>query len=243
MASQMTISGQDLNERPITRPGEILEAVPGLAVVAHADGGKANQYYLRGYNLDHGTDLAIFVDDMPINLPTHAHGQGYADLNWLMPETVNGLDVRKGPYFADVGDFATAGSLFINLKDSVDKNIVPATAGSFGDPRPRRAGGRPSPSGPIRRRPGSAVDRREEDILGRRSRPKWRRGCRAGRGSDGRRSMMSRWTGRFRRSAAFSTNARRALREDLLAGDTISIMATTRSPLRCRTEIEFCLRR
>jgi outer membrane receptor protein involved in Fe transport len=132
MASQMTISGQDLNARPITRPGEILEAAPGLAVVMHADGGKANQYYLRGYNLDHGTDLAIFVDDMPINLPTHAHGQGYADLNWLMPETVNGLDIRKGPYFADVGDFATAGSLFIELRDSVDRKLVEATTGSFG---------------------------------------------------------------------------------------------------------------
>jgi outer membrane receptor protein involved in Fe transport len=132
MASQMTVSGQDLNNRPVVRPGEILEAAPGLAVVDHSDGGKANQYYLRGYNLDHGTDLAIFVDDMPINLPTHAHGQGYADLNWLMPQTVNGLNIRKGPYFADVGDFATAGSLFVNLRDSVDKNIVEATTGSFG---------------------------------------------------------------------------------------------------------------
>jgi TonB dependent receptor/TonB-dependent Receptor Plug Domain len=132
MASQMTVSGQDLNARPATRPGEILEAAPGLAVVMHADGGKANQYYLRGYNLDHGTDLAIFVDDMPINLPSNVHGQGYADLNWLMPETVNGLDIRKGPYFADVGDFATAGSLFINLRDSVERNVVSATVGSFG---------------------------------------------------------------------------------------------------------------
>ena len=132
MASQMTISGQDLNDRPVTRPGEILEAVPGLAVVMHADGGKANQYYLRGYNLDHGTDMATFVDDMPINLPTHAHGQGYTDLNWLMPETVNSLDIRKGPYFADVGDFATAGALSINLRDSVPQNIVQATTGSFG---------------------------------------------------------------------------------------------------------------
>ncbi len=132
MASQMTVSGRDLNARAVTQPAQILEAAPGLAVIAHADGGKANQYYLRGYNLDHGTDFAVFVDDMPINLPTHAHGQGYADLNWLMPETVNSLDVRKGPYFADVGDFATAGSLFLNLRDSVDKNIVSATVGSFG---------------------------------------------------------------------------------------------------------------
>jgi outer membrane receptor protein involved in Fe transport len=131
-ASQMTVSGQDLNNRPVTRPGEILEAAPGLAVVDHADGGKANQYYLRGYNLDHGTDLAIFVDDMPINLPTHAHGQGYADLNWLMPETVSSLDIRKGPYFADVGDFATAGTLAVNLLDSVDQKIAEATTGSFG---------------------------------------------------------------------------------------------------------------
>ncbi len=131
MASQMTVSGQDLDERAVTRPGEILEAAPGLAVVSHADGGKANQYYLRGYNLDHGTDFAVFVDDMPINLPTHAHGQGYADLNWLMPETVSSLDIRKGPYFADVGDFASAGSLFLNLRDSVDKKIVEATVGSF----------------------------------------------------------------------------------------------------------------
>ncbi len=132
LASQMTVTGQDLNARPVTRPGEILEAAPGLAVVMHADGGKANQYYLRGYNLDHGTDMATFVDDMPINLPTHAHGQGYTDLNWLMPETVGSLDIRKGPYFADVGGFASAGTLAINLRDSVDKTIVQETYGSFG---------------------------------------------------------------------------------------------------------------
>jgi hypothetical protein len=131
MASQMTIPGRELNGRAVTRPGEILEAAPGLAVISHADGGKANQYYLRGYNLDHGTDFAVFVDDMPINLPTHAHGQGYADLNWLMPKTVQSLDVRKGPYFADVGDFANAGAAFLNLRDSVDKTIVSVTAGSF----------------------------------------------------------------------------------------------------------------
>ena len=101
----------------------MLEAAPGLAVVVHADAGKANQYYLRGWNLDHGTDLAIFVDDIPINLPTNVHGQGYADLNFLIPETVNGLDLRKGPYFADVGDFSNAGTLKIGLRDSVDKNI------------------------------------------------------------------------------------------------------------------------
>jgi len=94
-----------LNERPVTRPGEVLEAAPGLIVTQHSGEGKANQYFLRGYNLDHGTDMAITVDDMPVNMRTHAHGQGYADLNWLMPETINALAVRKGPYFADEGDF------------------------------------------------------------------------------------------------------------------------------------------
>ena len=120
MASQMTVSGEDLNARPITRPGEIVEAAPGVMAIMHADGGKANQYYLRGWNLDHGTDLATFVDDMPINLPTHAHGQGYTDLNWLIPETVSGLDIRKGPYWADVGDFENAGNLHISVRDTVD---------------------------------------------------------------------------------------------------------------------------
>jgi hypothetical protein len=76
---------------------------------------------LRGYNLDHGTDLAISVDDVPVNMRTHAHGQGYADLNWLMPETVNALAIRKGPYFADEGDFSSAGNLHIGLIDSVPK--------------------------------------------------------------------------------------------------------------------------
>ena len=132
LASQMTISGEDLNARPVATNTEILEAAPGLAVVQHSGSGKANQYYLRGYNLDHGTDLAIFWDDMPINLPTNAHGQGYADLNFLIPETISGLEVRKGPYFADVGDFANAGDLHLSLRDSVAKNIVSATVGSFG---------------------------------------------------------------------------------------------------------------
>ena len=132
MASEMTISGADLNERPVTRPGEILEAAPGLMTVMHSDAGKANQYYLRGWNLDHGTDLATFWDDIPINLPTHAHGQGYTDLNWLIPETVSGLEVRKGPYWADVGDFENAGNLHISVRDSVDQNIQSFTGGSFG---------------------------------------------------------------------------------------------------------------
>ena len=132
MASQTTVSGNDLNTRPVTRPGELLEAVPGLIVTQHSGDGKANQYFLRGYNLDHGTDMAIWVDDMPINMRTHAHGQGYADLNWLMPETIGSLAIRKGPYFADEGDFGSAGNLHIGLIDRTDKSIAQMTLGSFG---------------------------------------------------------------------------------------------------------------
>ena len=128
----MTLTGDELNARPVTRPGEILEAVPGLIVTQHSGEGKANQYFLRGYNLDHGTDMAIWVDDVPINMRTHAHGQGYSDLNWLMPETVNSVEVRKGPYFADEGDFGSAGNLRIGLIDSVNKSIAEMTVGSFG---------------------------------------------------------------------------------------------------------------
>ncbi len=131
-ASQIRVTGEELNARPVTRPGEILEATPGLIVTQHSGEGKANQYFLRGYNLDHGTDLAIWVDDVPINLRTHAHGQGYADLNWLMPETVNSLDIRKGPYFADEGDFGSVGNLHVGLIDSVPKAVAEVTAGSFG---------------------------------------------------------------------------------------------------------------
>src|SRR5262249_46548998 len=132
LASQMTVNGVDLNTRPVTRPGELLEATPGLVVTQHSGEGKANQYFLRGYNLDHGTDLAITVDDMPVNMRTHAHGQGYADLNWLMPETINALAIRKGPYFADEGDFASVGNLHIGLIDRVDRNVAQMTLGSFG---------------------------------------------------------------------------------------------------------------
>ncbi|MGX4769203.1 TonB-dependent receptor [Bradyrhizobium guangdongense] len=132
MASELSVSGEALNARPFARPGEALEAVPGLIVTQHSGEGKANQYFLRGYNLDHGTDLAIHVDDVPVNMRTHAHGQGYADLNWLIPETIGAMDVRKGPYFADEGDFATAGSVHIGLIDRTEKGLAQVSAGSFG---------------------------------------------------------------------------------------------------------------
>jgi outer membrane receptor protein involved in Fe transport len=131
MASQITIAGEDLNARPVTRPGEILEAVPGLMVTQHSGDGKANQYFLRGFNLDHGTDLAISVDGMPVNMRTHAHGQGYADLNFLIPELLSSINIRKGPYFADEGDFSSVGSVHINLLDSI-KTMASMTVGSFG---------------------------------------------------------------------------------------------------------------
>ncbi|WP_445217536.1 TonB-dependent receptor [Bradyrhizobium sp. Pa8] len=132
MASEITVSGEEINARPFARPGEVLEAVPGLIVTQHSGEGKANQYFLRGYNLDHGTDFAIYVDDVPVNMRTHAHGQGYADLNWLIPETISAMDVRKGPYFADESDFASVGSARIGLIDRTEKGLAQVTAGSFG---------------------------------------------------------------------------------------------------------------
>lgn len=120
-----------------SRPAEALEIVPGLIVTQHSGDGKANQYFLRGFNLDHGTDFAIFVDDMPVNMRTHAHGQGYADLNFLIPELIGSIDVKKGPYFADEGDFSSVGAAHINLLDALRGGSVPAsmasvTVGSFG---------------------------------------------------------------------------------------------------------------
>jgi len=114
-ASAGDISQEQLANQPLLRPGAILENVPGLIVTQHSGEGKANQYFLRAFNLDHGTDLASEVDDMPVNMPTHAHGQGYSDLNFLIPELVADLHYKKGPYYADEGDFATAGAVRMDL--------------------------------------------------------------------------------------------------------------------------------
>src|SRR5882724_7713555 len=108
-SSEKNVSGEAVNERPLARPAEALEVVPGLIVTQHSGDGKANQYFLRGFNLDHGTDLAILVVGMPVNMSTHAHGQGYADLNFLIPELIGSVNIRKGPYFADEGDFLLGG--------------------------------------------------------------------------------------------------------------------------------------
>jgi len=102
-ATQGTVGSDELSYRPLLRTGEILETVPGLIITQHAGGGKANQYFTRGFNLDHGTDFATDLDGMPLNLPSHAHGQGYADLNIVIPELIDRLDYEKGPYYAANG--------------------------------------------------------------------------------------------------------------------------------------------
>jgi hypothetical protein len=129
-ASQGTVRGERLTDLPLLRPGEVLETIPGLVVTQHSGDGKANQYFLRGYNLDHGTDFASFVDGVPINMPTNAHGQGYTDLNFLIPELVDRIAYRKGPYFAQDGDFAAAGSAHIQYLDHLDQGLLNLTAGS-----------------------------------------------------------------------------------------------------------------
>ncbi|MCC8935098.1 TonB-dependent receptor [Bradyrhizobium sp. Arg68] len=139
-ASAIRISGAEVNAVPFSRPGEALEVVPGLIVTQHSGEGKANQYFLRGFNLDHGTDLAISVDGMPVNMPTHGHGQGYADINFLVPELIQSISVRKGPYFADQGDFASAGAVAIDYVNKLPKNIAEMTFGSFGYRRALAAG-------------------------------------------------------------------------------------------------------
>ncbi|MBS0521580.1 MAG: TonB-dependent receptor [Proteobacteria bacterium] len=146
-ASERRISGETLNARPISRPAEVLEATPGLIVTQHSGEGKANQYFLRGFNLDHGTDIAIWLDGMPVNMRTHAHGQGYADLNFLLPELLQSLVVRKGPYWAQEGDFSSAGALHLAYATRLEKDLVSATGGSFGYWRGLAAGTMPAGDG------------------------------------------------------------------------------------------------
>lgn len=128
-ATEGYILGAQLKQRPLSRPAEMLELVPGLIATQHSGEGKGNQYFLRGFNLDHGTDLALKVDGLPVNMPSHAHGQGYADLNFLMPELVDHLEYRKGPYYAEIGDFGTAGSSEFTYADTLEQANVTLTAG------------------------------------------------------------------------------------------------------------------
>jgi hypothetical protein len=131
-ASEGLVTGSQIDARPIMRAGEVLETVPGLIISQHSGEGKANQYYLRGFNLDHGTDFATTVAGVPVNMPTNAHGHGYSDLNFLIPELVSGVQFRKGPYFAEEGDFSAAGASHIRYTNSLDQPLVRVSAGGDG---------------------------------------------------------------------------------------------------------------
>ncbi|MQA19112.1 TonB-dependent receptor [Rugamonas sp. FT103W] len=128
-ASQGSVTAALIANRPALRPGELLEFVPGVIVTQHSGDGKANQYFLRGFNLDHGTDFATFIDGMPVNMRTHAHGQGYTDLNFLLPELVDRINYKKGPYYADEGDFASAGAAHMGLANKLKENTASVTVG------------------------------------------------------------------------------------------------------------------
>jgi hypothetical protein len=138
-ASEGIVVNDELALTPAFRPGQLLETVPGLQVTSHSGEGKANQYMMRGYNLDHGTDLAVSVDAMPINNPTHAHGQGYTDLNFMIPELATQIKFTKGTYYADQGDFASVGSIHLSYLDRIDDQVN-LTVGNFGFQRLLTAG-------------------------------------------------------------------------------------------------------
>jgi hypothetical protein len=123
-ASEGRVGQAQFETRPFLRPGEVLEVVPGVIVTQHSGTGKANQYFLRGFNLDHGTDFSSFVDGVPVNFPTHAHGQGYMDLNWVIPELIDYVTFRKGPYYADVGDFSSAGTTAFHLVKTLPEGLA-----------------------------------------------------------------------------------------------------------------------
>lgn len=128
-ASKGQTSSEELTERPFLRRGELLESVPGVIITQHSGDGKANQYFVRGFNLDHGTDFSIFMDGQPVNFVTHAHGQGYADLNPIIPELVETLDYWKGPYFGELGDLSTAGAARFRFFDRLPQGIASVTLG------------------------------------------------------------------------------------------------------------------
>ena len=129
-ASEGSVSQSDIAEHPLLRTGDLLEFVPRLVATAHSGSGKANQYFLRGFNLDHGTDFSTSIDGMPVNMRTHGHGQGYTDLNFLIPEAIGSLTYRKGTYYADVGDFSSAGSAEFRVANTVDAGQASLTVGS-----------------------------------------------------------------------------------------------------------------
>ena len=131
-ASAGVFGQQEIAERPILRTGEIMELVPGMVMTQHSGSGKSNQMFLRGFNLDHGTDFATWVDGMPVNMRTHGHGQGYTDVNFLIEELVERVEFNKGPYDASVSDFSSAGAARFETSRSVDDGIAKVTAGDYG---------------------------------------------------------------------------------------------------------------
>ncbi len=148
-ASQGTVTSKLIENRPTLRPGEVLEFVPGLIVTQHSGDGKANQYFLRGFNLDHGTDFATYIAGMPVNMRSHAHGQGYTDVNFMIPELVSRIDYRKGPYYAEEGDFASAGAAHIHYMDRLAQPFALATVGQNGYARLLGAGSRAAGGGTL----------------------------------------------------------------------------------------------
>jgi outer membrane receptor protein involved in Fe transport len=131
-ATEGVTGREDLARRPVLRPGELLETVPGVILTQHSGSGKANQYFLRGFNLDHGTDFRVSVDGIPVNMPSHGHGQGYSDLNFLIPELVDRVLYKKGAYYADEGDFSAAGAAELEYVTSLSEGIVQVSPGDFG---------------------------------------------------------------------------------------------------------------
>ena len=139
-AGEGTVVAEQIEQRPVGRAGEVLETVPGLIATQHSGEGKANQYFLRGFNLDHGTDFATYIDGMPVNLPSHGHGQGYTDINFIIPELIESLDYRKGPYHVQQGNFASAGSVNLHSRTQLEHNLAKLTLGEFGYQRLLLAG-------------------------------------------------------------------------------------------------------
>ncbi|MHA7857832.1 MAG: TonB-dependent receptor [Henriciella sp.] len=131
-ASEGVVGYADFEDRPLSRVGELVEVIPGVVATQHSGEGKANQYFLRGFNLDHGTDFSASVDGVPINLRTHGHGQGYLDINFIIPEIVERVDFRKGPYRASTGDFSAAGSARYKTYDALNDDFIEVSFGEFG---------------------------------------------------------------------------------------------------------------